>query len=310
VNVELVLLLFVGVAGYPFTRFTEKASLETLSKCLRNSGLTVVELSFSKCRLYVKPGSQEVTYPSVNQVKAVRDLFEGLLVGLHAPYTVVLTSGNRKRERLSKAHFTVCFKLGNLLSANHLTFHCGPIRKQAEERVKNFLRNVMKEKEEEGYVTMPAPEVAGKKGNFAGFETLVKLAGEVGCLFCWDVAHDYARGGLVTLKEGILRRLELIDAYIDLSKYKLPIHLSGIVVTRRGEKEHTALKSGGVPWKLFLSVLREQRYLHKVAIFCEARVEGGIEGRIQEALKILDFLRGDLTIVRYNDKSKIDGFFT
>jgi len=303
------LSVMVGFAGFPFTRFTEREALEEAANGLRERGLSAVELSFSRCRLYVNPKSQGLMYPSLAQAEEAKMAFEGIMIGVHAPYTLVISSPSSKRRRLAKAHFTMNFKLGEALLANHLTFHCGPAGENAEEHVKEFLREIMKVREEHGYVTMPAPEVAGKKGSFASFETTVRIAGEVGCLICWDIAHDYARGGLITTRDGILRRLELLDDHIQLKGYRMPVHISGVVATRRGEKKHVPLARGGVPWMFFLSVLREQNYLGKVILLCEAKVSGGVRGRLDEAASILKFLQSDKKVESYRDKTKIDGFF-
>lgn len=301
--------VFVGFAGFPFTRFTEVKAIEKIAGELRSRGLNSIELSFSQCKLFVKPGGQGLVYPSLTQAKSARAVLEGVMIGLHAPYTLVVSSPSSKMRKLAKAHFTVNFKLGDVLLANHLTFHCGPASKNAEERVKEFLKEIMKVREEHGYTTMPAPEVAGKRGNFAGFDVIVKVAGEVGCLICWDIAHDYALGGLLTTREGILKRLELLDDNVKVKGHRIPVHLSGVVATRRGEKKHVSLEEGGVPWMFLLSVLREQNYLGKVALFCESKSGRGVEGRLDEAARILSFLKSGESVTAYRDKTRIDGFF-
>jgi endonuclease IV len=147
--------------------------------------------------------------------------------------------------------------------------------------------------EDEGITAVPAPEVAGKVVGFGSFEETCEVAGDAGCLFCWDFAHDFARGGNVTTEAGILRRLELIEKHIDLARWRLPVHLSGIVANRRGEVQHAPLDEGSkVPWQLFLSVLREQKFLDKVSIVCESKSasENGLDFRVAQALKLKTFI--------------------
>jgi endonuclease IV len=190
---------------------------------------------------------------------------------------------------------TRCLHIGDLIGATHVTFHPGSRQGGAKTkaRVTQRLKEVMAKIENEGISAVPAPEVAGKVAGFGSFEEVCKAAGEAGCLFCWDFAHDFARGGDVTTEQGILRRLELIEREIDLSRWRLPVHLSGIFANRRGEVRHTPLDGGSnVPWKLFLSVLQEQKFIDKVSIICESKSDeqDGLDFRVDQASLIRDFI--------------------
>ena len=147
----------------------------------------------------------------------------------------------------------------------------------------------------------------GRYNSFADFFTLVDIAHEVGILITWDISHDFARGGNVTSEDGILKRLERLDDAFSLSETnRLPIHFSGMVVGKAGEKHHTLLgKGNGVPWELVLSVLKEQKFLSKVNLICESKVPKGekMKGNaISDALKAKKFLESDKIVKTYVGK--------
>jgi endonuclease IV len=190
---------------------------------------------------------------------------------------------------------TRCLHVADLVGATHVTFHSGSRQggSKTKERVAQRLKEIMVKVEKDELNVVPAPEVAGKVAGFGSFEEVCTVAGDAGCLFCWDFAHDFARGGDVTTEGGILQRLELIEKEIDLSRWRLPIHLSGIFANRRGEVRHAPLDGGSkVPWKLFLSVLREQRFLDKVSIICESKSDdqSNLDFRVEQALQLKEFI--------------------
>ena len=284
----------------------------------RQNGLNAIETLFLNCVLGTSKGEKRsvLYYPSTEQAQFISSKLTDFSVSVHGPYAMSLTATNPKQIKVTKAHFTRNLKLADILNATHLTFHCGSMkhRNGSEERVKRRLKEIMELRNEKGYKTMPAPEIAGKIGSFADFHTILRVASEAGCLFCWDISHDFVRGGSVTTEAGLLKRLELIDDHIDLANYKLPIHISGIVGGKKGEKKHTLLDKGsGIPWKLFLSVLKQQNYLDKVVIICESKVEEKRDRkkyRIQDVLKMKDFLESEEIVKKYDSKkSRLDAFF-
>ncbi len=242
-----------------------------------------------------KPRGGLPGYPSQQRAKSIGEKLQEFNLSIHGPYVISLTTTEKSQLRNSRAHLTICLRLGDAVGATHVTFHPGTRRagKGVQLRVQKRLEEIMNKCTGEGWRVVPAPEVAGKVAGFGSFEETVSVAGAAGCLFCWDFAHDFARGGDVTSEAGILRRLELIENHIDLTHRRLPVHLSGIIANRRGEVQHAPLDGGSrVPWKLFLSVLREQQFLDKVTIICESKSTERDDylWRVEEALKIKLFI--------------------
>ncbi|MGQ9719802.1 MAG: TIM barrel protein [Candidatus Jordarchaeum sp.] len=304
--------MFLGFPAIHFSIFTEIEKVSNIVNKFQKNGLNAFEILFLGNVLYAPKGSSAPLYPSLDQTEIISEKLRGLQVSVHAPYVISLTTASLKRVKNTKAHFSINLKIGDKLRATHITFHCGSMKpRDSEIRVKNLLNEIMKVRENRGYKAMLAPEVAGKIKSFADFDTLIRVAGEIGCLICWDVAHDFARGGMVINEAGLLHRLELIENNIDLGKFRVPIHISGIITTRRGEKAHTTLddKRSHLPWRFILSFLKEQNFLDKVTIICESKNENdNIEERINETLKIKNFLINNQPMEYRITKSRLDNF--
>ncbi len=306
--------VIIGLAAFPLNTFTSDATVTQVVERLRLEGLNAAELLCLSNILGNARGGLP-GYPSHERATSVGRQLEEFHVSIHGPYAISLTTNDKRKLRTSRAHMTRCLHLADAVGATHVTFHAGSqqLRRIVKERVRQRLIEIISKAEEEGILAIPAPEVAGKIAGFGNFEEICTLSGEVGCLFCWDFAHDFARGGEVTSEEGILSRLELIEKNIDLTRWRLPVHLSGIVAGRRGEIRHAPLEKGSqVPWQLFLSILREQRFLDKVSIICESKsVErNGFAFRAEQALILKEFIdSGNIEKSYHSRRPKLTQFF-
>lgn len=306
--------VIIGLAAFPLNTFTADITVTQVAERLRLEGLNAAELLCLNNILGNARGGLP-GYPSQERAASIGKQLEKFSVSIHGPYAISLTANDKRKLRTSRAHMTRCLHLADAVGATHITFHAGSRqhRRIVREKVKQGLIEIIRKAEEEGIFAIPAPEVAGKIAGFGSFEEICTLAGEVGCLFCWDFAHDFARGGEVTTEEGILSRLELIEKNIDLARWRLPVHLSGIVAGRRGEIRHAPLEKGSqVPWQLFLSILREQDFLDKVSIICESKsVEhNGFAFRAEQALILKQFIdSGNVDKTYHSLRPKLTRFF-
>lgn len=285
----------VGLAAFPLNTFTSDSVLEKVTSRLRLEKLRATEL-LCLSNVLGNPRGGLPGYPSKERAAIIGSYLEEFHVSIHGPYIISLTTTEKGKLRTSRAHMTRCLHIADLVGATHVTFHSGSRQGGArvQNRVTQRLKEIMTKVKDEGISAVPAPEVAGKIAGFGSFDEVCHAAGDAGCLFCWDFAHDFARGGDVTNEDGILRRLELVEREIDLSRWRLPVHLSGIFANRRGEVRHAPLDGGSnVPWKLFLSVLQEQNFINKVSIVCESKSDdrNGLDFRVEQAGLIRDFLK-------------------
>jgi len=294
----------VGMATFPLNTFTSDTVIQEVAARLRSENLKAAEL-LCLSNVLGNPRGGLPGYPSKERAKSIGNQLQDFQVSIHGPYVISLTSKEKGVLRTSRAHMTRCLRVADLVGATHVTFHAGSrqLKSATKDLVLQRLKEIMVKIENDEISALPAPEVAGKVAGFGSFEEVCEVAGAAGCLFCWDFAHDFARGGDVINEAGILRRLELIDDTIDLSRWRLPIHLSGIFANRRGEVSHTPLNGGSnVPWKLFLSVLQEQRFFDKVSIVCESKSDerNGLDFRFEQALLIKEFIDSGMIEKEYH----------
>jgi endonuclease IV len=306
---------FVGFAAFPLSTFTSDTVVHRVTAVLRTEQLKTAEL-LCLSNVLGRPRGGLPGYPSQERAADIGRQMQEFHVSIHGPYVLSLTTTEKSKLRTSRTHMTRCLHIADAVGATHVTFHAGSRQggKAVKTRVKERLQQIMAKAEDEGITAVPAPEVAGKIAGFGNFEDTCTVASEAGCLFCWDFAHDFARGGDVTTESGILRRLELIERNIDLARWRLPVHLSGIVAGRRGEVRHAPLEGGSnVPWELFLSILQEQRFLDKVSIVCESKSEeaNGLDFRVKEALLLKSFIESGRIEKDYQSaRPSLSSFFT
>ncbi|MFW9832292.1 MAG: TIM barrel protein [Candidatus Thorarchaeota archaeon] len=307
--------VMVGIAAFPLSTFTSDTVVNQTITRLRDENLNVAEL-MCLANVLGNPRGNLPGYPSKERARNIGEQLKDFHVSIHGPYSISLTTKEKAKLRISRTHMTRCLGMAEAVGATHVTFHPGSRQggKIIATRVLQRLKEVMVKIENEGIAAVPAPEVAGKIASFGSFEEICTVAGSAGCLFCWDFAHDFARGGDVTTESGILKRLEMIEDNIDLNRWRLPVHLSGIITSRRGEVRHAPLEEGShVPWQLFLSVLREQNFLDKVSIVCESKSteRNGLDFRIEEALLLKSFIDSGRIDKDYQPKApSITQFFT
>ena len=302
------------------SRFISQNQAQKKLDKLNKANLNSIEFGLLNCTLGKSMILGTTPYPVEKQSRAISKIFppEQFYLSVHAPYRISATSEEESKLRFSKANLSATLKVADWLNSSHVTFHAGSFKgkKHNYDHVKNVLKSWEEWRSHKEFKAKLAPEVGGKYNSFADFFTLVEIAGEIdNCLITWDISHDFARGGNITNEEGVLKRLELLESTFDLdSKNRLPMHFSGMVVGKTGEKNHTLLgKGSGVPWQLVFSTLREQKFLSKVNLICESKVPKGekLKGNaISDAVKVRNFLNSNKVVTKYRGKpGNLDFYF-
>ncbi|MFX0052257.1 MAG: TIM barrel protein [Candidatus Hodarchaeota archaeon] len=310
--------LSIGVSMAISRFFSVKETSTGLQKIKENQ-LNAIEFGLLNCVLGHSNIPGTIPYPSEKQSKSIREITppEEYYTSIHGPYRISATSEDPKKLQYSKSNLSKSLLIADWIGARHVTFHAGSFKqKHNNQHVQKILKEWEDWRQHKEYKAKLAPEVGGKYNSFADFFTLVEIAGTIdNCLITWDISHDFARGGKITTEEGVLKRLELLDKTFMLNnENRLPIHFSGIVVGKAGEKQHTLLDHGtGVPWKLVFSVLKEQNYLGKLNFICESKVPKGENfsgNAISDAVHAREFLESEQLIKTYKGKpGHLDYYF-
>ena len=307
-------------ASIAVSRFLSKdRASKVLHEFLKND-LNAVEFGLLNCVIGKSRIPGTVPYPSENQVKTITEMLpiDQCYLSIHGPYRISATSEDPKKIQYSKSNLSKSLLIADWFGAHHVTFHGGSFKlKHNNAYVQKVLEDWEEWRQHKGYSAKMAPEVGGKYNSFADFFTLVEIAGTIdNCLITWDISHDFARGGKITTEDGVLKRLSLLDQAFNLNtKNRLPIHFSGMVVGKAGEKHHTLLDHGtGVPWKLVFSVLKEQNYLGKVNLICESKSPKNekLKGNaLKDAIRLRNFLESDQLVKSYKGKpGHLDYYFS
>ncbi len=310
--------LSLGVS-LSMTRFLSQEKTLNRVNQIKKAKLNSVEFGLLSCAIGQTriPGINP--FPTEKQSKSVAELFDNseYYFSVHAPYRISATTEEESKLKYSKSNLSATLKVTDWLNGHHVTFHAGSFKKKHNNsHVEKVLKNWEEWRQEKAYNAKLAPEVGGKYNSFADFFTLVEITGGIdNCLMTWDISHDFARGGNIIDEGAILNRLEKLDQAFDLnSTNRLPMHFSGMVVGKTGEKHHTLLgKGNGVPWELVFSVLKEQNFLSKVNLICESKVPKGekMKGNsVSDALKAREFLESNQVVKQYKGKpGNLDFYF-
>lgn len=264
---------------------------------VHSNELNCIEFGMQRSSLNWSKGRPGAPYPSEEFAKKIANRLEelGVSSSIHAPYSIVVTSDEPGKTQFAKATMTATARVACLIGATHITFHCGSrgMGRRGLERAKIIFMEMLEARDHRNHKIEYSPEVAGKINSLGSFHEILELAEYCGTFLTWDIAHDFARGARVTSFKELISRLDQIESRLDFSsKRRFPIHISGIVGGKRGEKYHVPLGEGdGVPWELFLTVLKQTGFLNKCSIICESqkRDDSSNWSRLTDAKKIREF---------------------
>jgi len=170
------------------------------------------------------------------EIVEIRKVVEKLKfkLSIHAPYWVNLNSVEKEKIEGSKKRILDCCKIGELIGAYRVVFHCGfygkMTREETYENIKKAVSEVQEQIKKNKWKIKIAAETMGKINIFGSPEEIKKLSKETGCEMCVDFAHLLARNiGKKSYKE----------LYADFKEYdNLHCHFSGINFGDKGEISH------------------------------------------------------------------------
>jgi len=261
-----------GTAGIPFN------ALNTIDgiKKIKSMNLDAMELEFVY-GIYLKREE------AINVKKEAGK--QNVSLSVHAPYFINLNSNERAKIEASKKRILQSAKIGFLAGAKNIVFHPGFYMKEKSEivyqKVKDEIKEIVKEMKDENINVILRPETAGKKSQFGTIEKLLKLSTEVeNVMPCIDFAHLHARTEKINTYEEFSQILSLVEKNLGKEGIKnMHNHVSGINYNKNGERNHLNLKESDFNYKALLKALKE--FNANGTVICESPNNGIIGGDTQ-----------------------------
>ncbi|RLE65435.1 MAG: hypothetical protein DRJ38_03760 [Thermoprotei archaeon] len=256
--------LHFGPAGIPLS-LKKRSTVEGIKK-VRELGLNAMELEFVR--------SINISENKAPEVKKVSKEY-GVLLTCHGQYYINLNSKDEAKVQASVERILKAAKIAYLSGAWSLTFHAAYYMNDEPqvvyERIKNHLKHIVKELEDQGIEIWIRPETTGKPTQFGTLQELIKLSQEVEYVLpTIDFAHLHARegGGYNSYEEFVDVLAKLEEGLGRLVLNNMHIHVSGIEYGPKGETRHVNLKESDFNYKDLLKALRDFKV--KGVIICES----------------------------------------
>ncbi|MBI2598179.1 MAG: TIM barrel protein [Candidatus Diapherotrites archaeon] len=193
----------------------------------------------------------------------------------HGQYFINLNAIEKKKLEASKKRIFSAAQRAFECGAWSVCFHPAYYMDQEPaivyQNVKNALKEVVKQLEENGVKIWIRPETAGKISQFGSLQEILGLCQEIaGVAPCIDFSHLYARtaGKNNSLEEfrQVLVQVEKVLGKEGLSS--MHIHAQGIEFTKKGEKNHAPFDKSGFNYKELVKAFKEFRITG--VVICES----------------------------------------
>lgn len=181
------------------------------------------------------------TYDNLPRIAAENDI----LVTLHAPYFISLSSENAETREKSVGYIMEAMRAADKLNAAKVVVHSGSCakisRETALEYAKDTLSKALAEMKDEGIRAILCPETMGKINQLGTLEEVLELCTlDESMLPCVDFGHLNARtlGGIKTIAD-YAAMLDMIENKLGFDRLSaMHVHFSKIEYTAGGEKRH------------------------------------------------------------------------
>lgn len=208
------------------------------------AGLGGVKEAINSLREYKKKGitACEIAFTYGVYIKNKKDAEDigkaaeryGIKLSIHAPYYINLNSAEKEKREASKKRILKCCEIGHYLKASYVVFHPGYYGKKSKGEtygiIKKEIKEIQLEIKSKKWKIKIAPETTGKINVFGSVDEILKLKEDTDCHICVDFAHIKARN------KGKINYSELFKKIKNVGY--LHTHMSGIVYTNKGEKNH------------------------------------------------------------------------
>ncbi|MCS7128237.1 MAG: TIM barrel protein [Sulfolobales archaeon] len=250
-----------GPAGKPVSY---RGSIQGVPRFLREMGLNAFEYQAVRGVRISEEQAKELALEAVKN---------GVLVSLHAPYFINLSSLSESTLRASIERLCESVRASKHMNAYVTVFHPGYYKGSTPREALSRAINSLKKVEEfrnsiDASNVWLGPETVGKTSQLGSLRENIEICRAISnCRPVIDWAHIYARtrGGLITSIDHVIKVVEEVEVELGSKPIKpLHMHFSKIEYGKGGEREHHALS--------------EVEYGPSFELVCEGLTQVGVEG--------------------------------
>ncbi|MEM2138835.1 MAG: TIM barrel protein [Candidatus Woesearchaeota archaeon] len=245
--------LLFGTAGIPISS-KKKDTIGGIER-VRELNLDAMELEFVHSINISKEKAPEVR-KTINE--------KNVLLTCHAPYFINLNAVEPEKKHASINRILKSAEILSLANGYSVCFHPGFYLNMEKEKVfetiKENIKKIRKEMDENNYDVYLRPETTGKETQFGDLIELLKISQEVnGVMPVIDFSHLHARtNGKYNTYEEFKEILENVEKYLGKEGLNnMHIHLSGINYGEKGEKNHLVLEESDLNYKELIKTWKE-----------------------------------------------------
>ncbi len=253
-----------GTAGIPISAHGMKTP-EGIA-AVRGLGLEAMELEFVH--------SVNLTPQTAEMAEEARRKSD-VTMTCHGSYYINLNAVEKEKIGASRGRILDAAKIARLAGGWSMTFHAAFYLKDEQSvvynKVKEQLKKITDELEQQGNKIWIRPETTGKETQFGNLKEIIALSNEnEQVLPCVDFAHLHARtGGKNNTPSEFRALLEEIEKGLGRRGLdNMHIHMSGIEYTAKGERNHLFLEDSDFKWRELLKVWKEFKI--KGVVICES----------------------------------------
>lgn len=250
-----------GPAGKPVSY---RGSIQGVPGFLREIGLNAFEYQAVRGVRISEEQARELALEAAKN---------GVLVSLHAPYFINLSSLSESTLRASIERLCESIRASKYMNAYVVVFHPGYYKGSTPREALNRAISALKKVEEfrdsiNATNVWLGPETVGKTSQLGSLEENIEICRAISnCRPVIDWAHIYARsrGSLITSIDHVIKVVEEVEMELGSKSTKpLHMHFSKIEYGKGGEREHHALSEAG--------------YGPSFELVCKGLTQVGVEG--------------------------------
>jgi deoxyribonuclease-4 len=191
----------------------------------------------------------------------------GISLSIHAPYYINLASVEKEKVKASIKRIIDSCERGHHIGATHVVFHAAFYGKLSPEETHDIVRESVGQMQShidsKGWKVRLAPEITGKVSQWGTLDEILKLSKEMGCSFCVDFAHLYARN------RGVIDYVKVLDKIQEAGHKHIQCHFSNINFGLKGELNHLDL-NGKPPFEPLAKEILKRKL--DATIICESPI--------------------------------------